>query len=297
MPLDGSAPLSQPLRWTITVRLIPRLISESRHWPQRKRTVFERLAADALYAAIDSIQWWDLATRNERSRRRGSWISYEFKLELATRAILITISEFHFYDPSPNPDPDGGEQRMAPQGGLIVQVIGTGKEYRIERYRGFIPIPPKPAQNSIISPFWQGTRILGKPPFAHHPSLGNGNAANSTNGKNVNDGIYYSPRGWKIGSQINRDLAWLYEPSAPEVAPRSRWSTMWLRVLDLFRLSRAHAPVHRGDGYSLRSGKVTHSAAENAHAFGEAGKSMLSRLFSWTRPPRHSQPIPQRDPQ
>ena len=101
MPLDGTVPWAQPLRWTIRVRLAPHLLAESRHWSPRKLRVFHRLAADTVYAAIDAIQRWDLHTRREKIRRRGSWVHYLFELERETRTIRITISKFHFYGPAP----------------------------------------------------------------------------------------------------------------------------------------------------------------------------------------------------
>jgi len=284
MPLDGTAAWSQPLRWTIKVGLAPRLRSESRHWLRRKLRVFHRLAADAVYAAIDAIQRWDLHTRRPRITRRSSWIRYLFRPDLGTRTIDITISDFHFHDPNPTPDPDGGGEALGPQRELIVEVFGSGRQYTIERVRGFLPLPPRPARNSMIDHIGKIRSKLvivrDLPPLKNYVST-------SLFDKRMNGIAHYSPRCLKTIIDANKDLheaAWLYEPSDVQ---RVRGSTNWLRALNIFAPSRIDAPDGRSNNHLLKSIRLKHRSSDRSDALGGVRKSVLSRLVTLARS-RHS---------
>ena len=290
MPLDGTVPWSQPLRWIIRVRLAPHLLAESRHWSQRKLRVFHRLAADAVYAAIDAIQRWDLHTRREEIPRRGSWVCYLFQLERETRTIRITISKFHFHDPAPPTGPGGGGQGL-PQGELIVHVFGSGREYTIALVKGFLPVPPRPAQNSIIPLIEQIGAIRTK--FAFMRGMPQkGSLPISPIEKAMNRAIRYSPRSLKTRDRTNPgDAAWFYEPSTLEPAPPTPWSAKWLQMLNVFGSYSVDRQKHYSNGHALKSVTAKHIPADRADAIGDAEKSILSRMIFRARSPLHDQPL------
>lgn len=223
MPLDG-ATYWQPSGWTIRVGLDRARMAESRHWSQRKRRVFQKLAMDAVYAAIDAIQSGRLYKQRRKIWHEGSWISYFLRRDRREkRTVLVTIESFHFLDPGRPPHGPRGRGSPLPVDLFTVHISGSGLHYKIERIEGISPLPRPPARNRIVALLEQLARggghsgyldIVGRP----MPDGRMGRISISMGG--ANSVLYYSP-GINGAGRVLLELDKLHRKGSVGMLPRS----------------------------------------------------------------------------
>jgi hypothetical protein len=222
MPLDG-ATYWQPTGWTIRVGLDRARMAQSRHWSERKRRVFRKLAIDAVYAAIDAIQSGHLYKQRRQIWREGSWIKYFLRRDpREKRTVLVTIELFHFFDPRHPEGPRGGGSPL-PVDLLTVHVSGSGLRYKIERIEGISPLPRPPARNRIVSLLEQLSRRKDKPGYLDivgKPTPDGRTARISISVGGVNSGVYYSP-GVNGSGRVLLEMDQLYRRGSIGTLPRS----------------------------------------------------------------------------
>jgi len=271
MPLDGITSW-HPNGWTIRVAPAPRLSSESRHWPSKKRRAFHKLALAAAYAAIDAIQLGLLYGRREDIWCRGSWIRYYFRLDNRQKhTILITISHFHFYHT--DPPPPGPHHRALPIDPLVLQVSGSGRRYKINRIEGIAPpLPQPPARNLIVSVL-DALRLRGKLQVVDMQNRGN-NSLVSPVIERIGGQLYYSPRRAKTNSRFHLDIISHNQDRAIQIIPKAYWLSQLGKAFKSIQIFRKID--YRGIGLdgSRATGRLEHIQVDNE------GDPVLSRMTS-----------------
>jgi hypothetical protein len=296
MPLDGLMAVPQPNGWTIKVWPTPTILAQARHWSERKRKAFHKLAAAAAYKAIDAIQLNALYQRRAKVNCRGSWARYFFRVDARERrTILVTIYEFHFHDTNPDTDPDprDGNRSLSPVDLLILNVSGSGRRYSIDYVEGVLPRPP--TRNLILSVLDNIKLAGGKLRFARPlPERGNGPLTPAI--ERINGSIYYSPQ-----SSRKKNLGLDFSPFNQETAIQNMHKIDWshqlmhaLNSIGVFRNGKSKKIV-RGNPREMR--RLLYNPRNGAYTLVEGGDPALSRLIAHTRSALPKHPLRPRDPQ